>query len=421
MRNLLSICLIFKNEEKHLNDFLDCFGDAADELILIDTGSTDDSCKIIKNRGFDINYFEWCDDFSKAKNYGMSLCKGQWILVLDADERMLHSEIEFIKKQLEITKYDGFYLPVVNLKTSDWKSGFASYSSKQYRMNLVRNFKGYQYKYPIHERLDLSLEASHALISSIDVPIYHLGYIDEVCEDKENRNIELIDNLYHSDKQNPHLILYYCLGKWSSSDQIYQELQRSNALCEASNDLEQLYRGLILEIKWLEEFNPSSLKIREHLLRLFELDARSGFYHYKEGKYQMSLGQSNQALDAFLIAKEGLMTDLSGDDTARYEITDNLGVIYGMKGEYDLAENCFIELEHHFKRNPSTWHQLLKVFYIQKKYREFLETLANPEQSAVGLENNKKNEIYKMVSSLDFTHKDEMIQFLKQVLGEIDS
>lgn len=420
MNKLLSICLIFKDEETHLSDFLDCFGDVADELILVDTGSTDRSCTLIESRGFSTSYFEWCNDFSKAKNYGMSLCTSEWILVLDADERMHPEEIDFVKEVLSTTKYDGFYLPVVNLKNSDWKSDTGSYSSKQYRMNLVRNFKGYQYKYPIHERLDLSLEASKASISSLDAPIYHLGYIDEVCKDKESRNIELIDDLYHHDKENPHLILYYCLGKWSNSDQIYQELQRSNALCQSNQDQEQLYRGLVLEIKWLEEFNPTSSNIKNNLLKLLELDSLSGFYHYKEGKNQMLLGNSNKAFEAFLVAKDGLMTDLSGDDTARYEITDNLGVLYGIRGEYLLAEQCFIDLEHHFKRNPSTWHQLLKVYYIQKKYREFLETLANPEQSAHSLESVKKDEILKMVSSLDFTHKTEMIDFLVKIIGDIE-
>ncbi|MCO4782547.1 MAG: glycosyltransferase family 2 protein [Candidatus Cloacimonetes bacterium] len=419
MDKLLSICLIFKNEEKHLPYFLECFGGVADELILVDTGSEDDSCKIIKDHGFEFSHFDWCNDFSKAKNYGMSLCSSQWILVLDADERMSQQDIEFVKNILSKSDMDGFYLPVVNLRSADWRRDTNSYSSKQYRMNLVRNHKGFHYKYPIHERLDISLESSNASISSIEVPIYHLGYIDEVCEDKENRNIELIESLYNEDKQNPHLILYHCLGKWSSSDEIYKELQRSNALSLSKKDHEQLYRGLVLEIKWLEEFNPKSSSIKVHLNKLLELDPLSGFYHYKEGKIQMALGDSNKAFAAFKIAKEGLMTDLSGDDTARYEITDNLGVLYGIRGEYKLAEDCFLDLERYFTRNPSTWHQLLKVYFIQKKYRDFLEALANPEQSAIGLERNKKIEINKMVNSLEFSHKKEMLHFLNEVMGEV--
>ena len=71
----VSICTIFKNEEKFLPEFLDSFECLADEWVLTDTGSTDKSLDIINNKGIDYLYFEWSDHFSKARNYGISKAK----------------------------------------------------------------------------------------------------------------------------------------------------------------------------------------------------------------------------------------------------------------------------------------------------------------------------------------------------------
>ncbi|MCJ8346296.1 glycosyltransferase family 2 protein, partial [bacterium] len=354
MKKLLSVCLIYKDEENHLNEFLDCFGDMADQIVLVDTGSSDQSNQIVQDRGYENFFFTWCNDFSKAKNYAMSLCTSEWILILDADERMDRLDLITLKDQLKETAFDGFYLPVINLKESSWQTNREDYSSKQYRMNLVRNFKDFHYIYPIHERLDLSLELVKAPISALELNIYHLGYIDSLCEEKSDRNLDLINLLYEEDPENPHLILYHCMGKWSNSLEIYEQLVRSNILSEANQDREQLYRGLILEVKWLEEFNASSTKITKCLDRILQLDPMSGFYHYKKGKLAMTLGNTVKAFEAFNIALDGLMTDLCGDEVAKYEILDNLGVLHAIRGDYDLAEQKFLDLEGHFLRNPST-------------------------------------------------------------------
>ncbi|PCJ19108.1 MAG: hypothetical protein COB02_08640 [Candidatus Cloacimonadota bacterium] len=418
MKNFLGICLIYKNEEKHLNDFLDCFKEIADEMILLDTGSTDSSNQIIKKHGFEPFHFDWCNDFSKAKNYAMSLCKSKWLFILDADERMDYQDLLQLKNNLKDSVYEGYYLPVINLKSILWKENKDSYSSKQYRMNLVKNFKNYHYVYPIHERLDLSLEKSKALIASMDLPIYHLGYVDEILEEKTKRNIDLINELYLSDKENPHLILYYCLANWCSDLAIYHKLCEAISLSKFNKDKEQLYRALVLKVKWLEEFQSKSPKIPTSLDDLLLLDSRSGFYHYRYGLESMKSGNIDDAFKSFVIAKEGLLTDLSGDEQAHYEIIDNLGVLYAIQGNFVEAEKSFISLEKSFQRNSNTWYQLIKLYYIQKKYQQFLETLSHPKIDKISLIDTKKDEIIKMASSLDYSNKDKMLSFLHQIIKE---
>ena len=84
----LSVCLIVKNEEQYLFDCLSSVKDIADEIILVDTGSTDSSIEIAGKFTAKVFNFEWVNDFSAARNYAISKAEGDWILYLDADERI---------------------------------------------------------------------------------------------------------------------------------------------------------------------------------------------------------------------------------------------------------------------------------------------------------------------------------------------
>ena len=84
----LSICTIIKNEEKNLPDFLEAlkrFG-LLEQLVIVDTGSTDRSVEILREYGVNPLFHEWQRDFAEAKNFAVSQAKTDWVLVLDADE-----------------------------------------------------------------------------------------------------------------------------------------------------------------------------------------------------------------------------------------------------------------------------------------------------------------------------------------------
>jgi GT2 family glycosyltransferase len=86
----LSLCLIVKNEELYLRRCVESFGDIADELIIVDTGSTDGTLDIaqelLRDRKGRLEHFTWCDDFAAARNCACSLASAPWILMVDADE-----------------------------------------------------------------------------------------------------------------------------------------------------------------------------------------------------------------------------------------------------------------------------------------------------------------------------------------------
>jgi glycosyltransferase involved in cell wall biosynthesis len=93
--------MIVKNEEKYLKECLDSVKDIVGEIVIVDTGSTDNTQKIASEYGASLFQFEWINDFSAARNFALSKSKGEWILYLDADERITNESRKIIQDMAE--------------------------------------------------------------------------------------------------------------------------------------------------------------------------------------------------------------------------------------------------------------------------------------------------------------------------------
>jgi glycosyltransferase involved in cell wall biosynthesis len=82
----LSLAMIVRNEGQTIERVLDCAKAFADEMVVVDTGSTDDTIAKAKAKGAKVHYFSWIDDFAAARNYSFSKCAGDWIIWLDGDD-----------------------------------------------------------------------------------------------------------------------------------------------------------------------------------------------------------------------------------------------------------------------------------------------------------------------------------------------
>ena len=87
----VSAALIVRNEEQFLEGCLRSLVDHVDEVVIVDTGSTDPSIEIAEHHGAKLHRFAWTGDFSAARNHGLDRCSGGWILYIDADERLVVS------------------------------------------------------------------------------------------------------------------------------------------------------------------------------------------------------------------------------------------------------------------------------------------------------------------------------------------
>ena len=84
----IALCVIAKNEEEYLADCLDSARPFVDEIVVVDTGSTDRTVEIARAHGARIEHFTWINDFAAARNFAIEAATKDWILMLDADERL---------------------------------------------------------------------------------------------------------------------------------------------------------------------------------------------------------------------------------------------------------------------------------------------------------------------------------------------
>jgi tetratricopeptide (TPR) repeat protein len=191
----LSFVAIVKNEVANLARCLTSVKPYADELIVVDTGSTDETIAIAQQHGAKVSHFEWCDDFALARNYACSLASGDWTLTLDADE-----ELE-ISQENWTTQLKGAPENIVafSIGLRDANDGVTEMQTPR----LFRNLPSIQYRDRYHEYLtyeEQALSASHPLVKSINgVGIIHYGYAEELLTAKSLRRIPILEKIRATD------------------------------------------------------------------------------------------------------------------------------------------------------------------------------------------------------------------------------
>lgn len=148
----LSICLIVKNEEKNIRNCLDSVKDFADEIIVVDTGSTDNTIDICKGYTDKVYKIWWQDDFSKARNYSFKKAKSDYIMWLDADDIITAENIEKIKA-LKTTLPKGVDIVLMKYITSVFSSGEPRFYF--YRERIIRNSPKFRWQGFVHEYISV--------------------------------------------------------------------------------------------------------------------------------------------------------------------------------------------------------------------------------------------------------------------------
>lgn len=212
----ISLAMIVKNEEKNIARCLQSVKNLVDEIVIVDTGSTDNTINIIKeHQNVNLHHYEWCDDFSSARNYSIEKTTGDYILVLDADEYIIsgtRNDLDLIMSKNAIGRI---------LVYSDFKKENQDLCSKNY---ISRFFpKNVQYAGVIHEQLNSNLPRL-----KMNLIVKHSGYFNTK---KGERNIPLLIKAVKKNPTDPYYL--YQLGK---------ELRISEKYVESYNFLLGAYK-----------------------------------------------------------------------------------------------------------------------------------------------------------------------------------
>ncbi len=197
---LLSAALIVRNEEPFLDTCLRSLAGLVDEIVVVDTGSTDRSVEIARAHGAHVHQVAWTDDFSAARNRALDAARGAWILYIDADERARAVSPEALRAQLVEPAYLGYRVLLHP------RPGHTAYRE----LRLFRRDPRIRFRGIIHESMWPDVEAVRAAdggrIGESVLVLDHVGYEGDQ-DHKHARNLPLLERALAAD---PSRIFSWC-------------------------------------------------------------------------------------------------------------------------------------------------------------------------------------------------------------------
>jgi tetratricopeptide (TPR) repeat protein len=185
-RPLLTAAMIVRDEQEHIGDCLASLDGVVDEIVVVDTGSTDDTVAIARAHGATVYTETWHDDFSQARNQALDRAHGEWILYIDADERLQPMERNTVDDLLVSTDHVAYRVLL--------RPFVGATQCREYR--LWRNDPRIRFEGVIHEKVVPSIKAVAAAdarhIGLCDLAVDHLGY-DGDQTTKHLRNLPLLE------------------------------------------------------------------------------------------------------------------------------------------------------------------------------------------------------------------------------------
>lgn len=214
---ILSIVIMMKDEEKYLDKTLSALipimKAIESELIILDTGSSDRSVDIAQKYTDNIYFDNWNNDFADMRNKAISRSKGEWVLILDADEEVCEYDriINFFKSEL-YKKFNSASVEIKNLSTEDGKF-FTAFSI----LRLFKKDNDFKYVGPIHEQPVYK----HPIYKKV-MSLNHYGYIyedEELKQKKLKRNEELLLSELEKNPTDPYICYqlsknFTCYGEY---------------------------------------------------------------------------------------------------------------------------------------------------------------------------------------------------------------
>lgn len=192
---MISVCMIVKNEEEILERCVNSLKGLYDELIIVDTGSTDRTVEIAKKLGAKVERFEWCDDFSAARNHSFSKASGDWLVWVDADDVLTPGDAEKLRRSIIKADEQG----LSGLKVKYCLEGDFEY----YRLRAVKKSEGPLWKGRIHE--DILFKGLTANEESV---VFHHKPKNRGLRNTE-RNLRILEKVISEGAAEPRPMFYY--------------------------------------------------------------------------------------------------------------------------------------------------------------------------------------------------------------------
>ncbi|MDQ0891978.1 glycosyltransferase involved in cell wall biosynthesis [Paenibacillus sp. V4I9] len=299
MKPLLSLCMIVKNEEKVLERCLLSVKTLVDEIIVVDTGSTDQTKAIAVRHTDKVYDFSWTNDFSAARNESIRHAAGRWILILDADEYVQPTDHDKLRKYLLEYKSNrpcGFVLNIMNFGGSGNDESNVTESTGA---RLFLNGKSIRYIEPIHEQL--TSDFGTPSFTPYPFVIFHTGYTVQVVQEKNKseRNLSILEKMNAGEKRNNPYFCFVLGNEYTSTGREDEALEVYRRSLERSSPSDTWYFYLLESLALLEMKKGNYSKAHVNIRNGIKLLPDRTDFLCMEGILLETLGLWNAAENVF--------------------------------------------------------------------------------------------------------------------------
>ena len=369
MKPLLSLAMMVKNEEDFLEEALESAKPWVDEMVVVDTGSTDRTVEIAQDLGATVSFFEWPDSFSIARNETLRRATGEWVFILDADERIRGDDPQKLRSRLVPGKefpFEALLLNVINISSN------GSPISSTYGPRVFPRHEKLGYYGRVHNAFQ-SLDPEHPDVAAQyfkDAEIIHLGYDEEIYKNrkKAERSLPLI---LASIEDNPEDgAMHFYLGR--EYLRINQPEKAVPALIAAIDKITTSnHHTNLLESSWLSLITAArnsdaplneTMTFASSALKLFPTNA--DIWHATAGVL-IKAEKSAEALNCLLQAKKHLATGWKSGAAEQalafreWELDEKLALVYGETGQWQESYKMFLRTIESRPRDIPGWDAVL--------------------------------------------------------------
>ncbi|MBD7909852.1 glycosyltransferase family 2 protein [Clostridium cibarium] len=331
---MISVCMIVKNEAVILEETLKSINKYGYEIVIVDTGSTDNTKEIAYKYTDKVFNYKWDNNFSNARNFSISNASNEFVLIVDSDEVVINLDTALLDSLIKNNREKIGRLLIKNEFT---QKGVKCESRE--RISRLFSKKYYMFRGSIHEQI---VPIENVKVEKYDIPVEvnHFGYRkDEILrKGKIKRNISMLTSELEEKGEDPYIL--YQLGKSFYTEESY---------IDASQYFEKaLYFDLNLELEYVQDMvesygysliNSEQYEESMKLLNIYNEFSNSADFVFLVGLIYMNNGMFREAIDEFEKAMRKTKAKMIGSNSflANY----NIGVILECLGDVKEASKHY--------------------------------------------------------------------------------
>ncbi len=390
----ISACVIVKNEEKNLPRWLESMQRIADEIVVVDTGSTDGTVSVAEAAGVRVEYFKWVNDFAAAKNYAIEQAAGDWILMPDADEYFPLEDCGKVRQAIERYDRNQGIVALLFHRIEFDQAAEQRLGMEAYVIRCFRNVSWMRYEGIVHESLAPSWEKGMRIAQLVpDVTLHHTGYSRELVPEKLKRNLALLEEADRRGQARDVDDVYFadCYFGLHDYEKAAYHAKRAVNLRVKLIGMENRPHTVLIQSMMAARF-PSS-EIYEAIAGALHRYPRMAEYYLLWGLEDWNCEDYAEAEGHFLKGLELYAREISGNVqgtlTSHAEnfletVYFHLAEIFNWKGNREIAAEYLTEVLNRQSRNETAWKMLCRILKktSSEKQKDFFGRLYPGEAAA---------------------------------------